>query len=62
MLREAAKHFIERKSGDPATTVELLERLGVVNRVVVQAFDWGYLSECHRLAPNLVLAPGPPLT
>ncbi|HJT30629.1 MAG TPA: glycerophosphodiester phosphodiesterase family protein [Pirellulales bacterium] len=47
--------MIERKSGDAATCVSLLRRLNVVERCVVTAFDWLFLAECHRLAPELLL-------
>lgn len=47
--------LIERKAGDAQTCVELLERKQLVPHVVVQSFDWGYLADCHRHAPQLVL-------
>lgn len=47
--------MIERKSGDAATCVSLLKRLNVVDRCVVTGFDWSFLTECHRLAPDLRL-------
>lgn len=47
--------MIERKSGDAATCVTLLERLNVMDRVVVTSFDWKFLAECRRLAPQLAL-------
>jgi dolichol-phosphate mannosyltransferase len=47
--------MIERKSGDAKTCVDLLRRLGVVDRVVLTSFDWQFLAECHALAPELVL-------
>lgn len=47
--------MIERKAGDAATCVGLLERLGFVDRVAVTAFDWQFLADCHALAPDLVL-------
>ena len=48
--------LIERKEGDPATCVALLKEKNLLDRVVVQSFDWEYLEGCHRLAPQLVLA------
>jgi glycerophosphoryl diester phosphodiesterase len=48
--------LIERKGGDPATCVELLKQKKLLDDVVVQAFDWDYLTGCHALAPQLVLA------
>jgi glycerophosphoryl diester phosphodiesterase len=47
--------MIERKSGDAATCVALLQRLAVVERCVVTAFDWQFLAECHTLAPEIML-------
>ncbi len=53
--------LIERKAGDAATCVKLLRERQLVNRVVVQAFDWEYLRDLHRLEPKQVLgALGPP--
>lgn len=53
--------LVERKSGDAASLIALLRNRGVVERVVVQAFDWEFLKECHRLDPRLTLgALGPP--
>lgn len=47
--------LIERKAGDAATCVRLLQERGLINRVVVQSFDWDYLRACHALAPDQVL-------
>ena len=47
--------LIERKGGDAQTVVDLLKRKKLLDQVVVQAFDWDYLADCHRLAPELVL-------
>lgn len=47
--------MVERKLGDAATCVELLQRCGALDRVIVQAFDWSFLADCRRLAPRLVL-------
>lgn len=53
--------LVERKDGDAATCVALLRQQNLVNRVVVQAFDWDYLRDYHRLEPGQVLgALGPP--
>jgi glycerophosphoryl diester phosphodiesterase len=48
--------LIERKHGDPATCVALLKEKNLLDKVVVQSFDWDYLDGVHRLAPDLVLA------
>jgi glycerophosphoryl diester phosphodiesterase len=47
--------LIERKAGDPATLVKLLEEKNLLDRVVVQAFDWKFVAECRKLAPRLAL-------
>lgn len=53
--------LIERKAGDAPTLSRLLRERGLVNRVVVQAFDWEFLRAFHRLEPEQVLgALGPP--
>jgi glycerophosphoryl diester phosphodiesterase len=53
--------LIERKGGDAATLVRLLRERGWATHLVVQSFDWAFVREAHRLAPELVLgALGPP--
>lgn len=55
--------LIERKKGDAATCVKLLQERMEVNKVIVQAFDWKYLADFHKLEPKQVLgALGPPST
>lgn len=46
---------IERKVGDAATLVELLIRKNQIDRVVVMAFDWVFLEDCHRKEARLKL-------
>lgn len=53
-IGKGALAMIERKAGDAATCVDLLTRKGLLRRVVVHAFDWDYLANCHRLAPGLI--------
>lgn len=53
--------LIERKAGDAATLVRLLQDRGWVNQVVVQAFDWSFLADFRQLEPRQLLgALGPP--
>jgi glycerophosphoryl diester phosphodiesterase len=53
--------LIERKEGDAASCVALLKEKNLVNALIVQAFDWSYLSNFHTLCPEQVLgALGPP--
>jgi glycerophosphoryl diester phosphodiesterase len=55
VIQAGSMTLIERKGGDPATCIELLKQKMLLDRVVVQAFDWDYLAGCHRIAPELVL-------
>jgi glycerophosphoryl diester phosphodiesterase len=55
VIQQKSTTLIERKHGDAATCVRLLRDKRLLHHVVVQAFDWSYLRECHRLAPELVL-------
>jgi len=60
-IQDGGVALIERKSGDAATCVALLRERDLVNRVVVQSFDWDYLMDFHRQEPRQVLgALGPP--
>ncbi|MGE3310321.1 MAG: glycerophosphodiester phosphodiesterase [Limisphaerales bacterium] len=55
--------LIERKGGDASTLADLLRQRGLVNQVVVQAFDWEFLRAFHQLVPDQILgALGPPST
>lgn len=61
VIRGGSVALVERKAGDAATCVSLLRDRKLINHVVVQSFDWAYLREVHRLAPEQVLgALGPP--
>jgi glycerophosphoryl diester phosphodiesterase len=53
--------LIERKGGDPASCITLLTRKDLINKVVVQSFDWEYLKQFHLQEHRQVLgALGPP--
>lgn len=53
--------LIERKEGDAATCVKMVREKKLLNRLVVQAFDWHYLKQYNDLEPTQVLgALGPP--
>lgn len=61
VIQRGSVTLIERKGGDAAACVDLLRREGLVNRVVVQSFDWDYLRDYRRLDSEQVLgALGPP--
>ena len=47
--------LIEQKAGSAASYVAELQRLGVVTNVVLQSFDWAFLTAVHALEPNLRL-------
>lgn len=55
VIQKRSVTLIERKAGDAASCVELLRRKQLVNRAVVQSFDWQYLEDYHRLEPTQVL-------
>lgn len=60
-IQAGAVTLIERKAGDAATCVQLLRDKNLINAVVVQSFDWNYLQDFHRQAPQQALAAlGPP--
>lgn len=48
--------LIERKGGDAATLHRLLQEKSLVNRLILQSFDWSYLRDYRRLDPHQVLA------
>jgi glycerophosphoryl diester phosphodiesterase len=55
-IQAGSMTLVERKGGQPTTCVELLTQRKLLERVVVQSFDWDYLAGCHRLSENLLLA------
>jgi glycerophosphoryl diester phosphodiesterase len=56
LIQGSSITLIERKGGDPPTCVKLLTEKSLLDRVVVQAFDWDFLAGCNRVAPGLMLA------
>ena len=60
-IQKGSVTLIERKAGAPPDCIKLLCEKGLVNHVVVQSFDWGYLRAFHEQEPEQVLgALGPP--
>jgi glycerophosphoryl diester phosphodiesterase len=47
--------MIERKGGDARAHAAELRRLEVIDRVLVQAFDWPWLTQLHEAEPGLLL-------
>jgi glycerophosphoryl diester phosphodiesterase len=54
-IQPGAMTLVEHKTGDAATCVALLAGKNVLERVVVQSFDWRFIADCRRLAPTLIL-------
>lgn len=60
-IQQGSVTLIERKAGDPAACIKLLNEKDLINKVVVQSFDWEYLRSFHEQNPEQVLgALGPP--
>ncbi len=55
LIQTGSVTLVERKAGDAETIVQLLKKKDLLERVVVQSFDWEYLANCRRLAPALAL-------
>ncbi len=55
-IQQNSTTLIEHKAGDAATCIRLLKKKKLLHDVVVQSFDWQFVADCHRLAPDLVLA------
>ncbi|MCA8948349.1 MAG: hypothetical protein KDE27_02535 [Planctomycetes bacterium] len=51
----AAVPMIERKGGDAGALAAELARLERLDEVMVQAFDWDFLTELHRVEPRLLI-------
>ena len=61
LIQRSNVTLIERKAGPAADCVKLVREKSLVNKVVVQAFDWQYLRAYHEAEPEQVLgALGPP--
>lgn len=54
-IQAGSMTLIERKAGDARTCIELLRRKGLLDQVVVQAFDWEFLRDCRQIEPNVLL-------
>ena len=60
-IQQGGVTLIERKGGAPAACIQLLREKNLINKVVVQSFDWQYLRAFHEQEPEQVLgALGPP--
>lgn len=54
-IQRGSVTLIERKAGDADTCAKLLRERGLINRVVVQSFDWEFLRALHALEPEQAL-------
>lgn len=54
-IQRGSVTLIERKAGAADACARLLRERGLVNRVVVQSFDWEFLRALHALVPEQVL-------
>jgi glycerophosphoryl diester phosphodiesterase len=60
-IQQGSVTLIERKEGEPGACIKLLRNKNLINKVIVQAFDWNYLREFHEQEPEQLLAAlGPP--
>src|SRR5205085_12503809 len=55
-IQQASVTLIERKAGDPAACIKLLYEKDLINKAVVQSFDWEYLRAFHQQEPEQALA------
>jgi len=55
LIQTRSVTLIERKAGDARTLIRLLEEKKLLDNVVVQSFDWAFVAECRKLAPQLAL-------
>lgn len=55
VIQQGGVTLIERKAGEARTLAELLQQKKLVNQVIVQAFDWKYLADLHKLLPDQIL-------
>lgn len=54
-IQRGSVTLIERKAGDADTCARLLRERGLINRIVVQSFDWDFLRALHALVPEQAL-------
>lgn len=61
LIQDGNLTLIHHKEGDAATCLKLLREKKLINRVIVQSFDWSYLQDFHQQAPQQVLGALGPL-
>jgi glycerophosphoryl diester phosphodiesterase len=55
LIQSRSMTLIERKGGDAQTLLRLLEEKQLIDRVIVQSFDWAFIAECRKRSPRLAL-------
>ncbi len=55
LIQGSSITMIEHKAGDSAALVALLRQLDLVDKVMVQSFDWDWLREVHAAEPSLTI-------
>jgi glycerophosphoryl diester phosphodiesterase len=61
VIARGAVPMIEHKSGSPERYLEVLAQTGLLERVIVQSFDWDFVADVKALEPRLnvgLLGPG----
>lgn len=61
LIQDGNMTLIERKEGDATSCLKLLREKNLVNKLVVQSFDWNYLKDFHQQEPQQVLGALGPL-
>lgn len=61
LIQDGNMTLIHHKEGDAATCLKLLREKNLVNKVVVQSFDWAYLKDFHQQEPKQILGALGPL-
>src|ERR1017187_3809684 len=61
LIQDGNLTLIHHKEGDAATCLKLLREKNLVNKVIVQSFDWNYLKDFHQLETNQMLGALGPL-
>ena len=61
LIEDGNVTLIERKGGDAAACIKLLQERQLINRVIVHSFDWKYLADFHQQEPRQVLSALGPL-
>lgn len=55
VIQAGSTTLIEHKAGDAKTCIDLLKKKDLLDKVVVQSFDWQFLADCRQLDVSLVL-------